>query len=138
MKISENFTLDECIYSNYADEHDFDNTPNDEQIENIKSLIIEVLQPVRDHFKCPIRINSCFRSERLNRAVGGVFNSQHLAVNNCAAVDFIVFGAKMADVYKWIAENLNFDQLIDEYNLEWIHVSYKRIGKNRKQLLKVK
>lgn len=133
MKLTANFTLDECTYSNDAEKYDIENYPNADQIENIKALMEEVLQPVRDHFKTPIHINSCFRSKELNTKIKGAANSQHMALNGSAAVDFVVPGAKMIDVYNWIKDNLIYDQLINEYNLSWIHVSFKRIGKNRKQ-----
>ena len=79
MKLSENFTLEELIRSNAAERMGFDNVPKDEKVvENLRSLCLEVLQPLRDYVGAPVHINSGYRCPELNMAVGGVKNSQHL------------------------------------------------------------
>jgi len=95
------------------------------------------LQPIRDEFG-PVRVTSGLRVPELNRAIGGSSSSQHCALNGAAAD--IDFGDNNAPVFKWICENVIFDQLIwefgDESNPDWIHVSYN-YGKNRGQILRV-
>jgi zinc D-Ala-D-Ala carboxypeptidase len=97
------FTLDELTYSEWADAHDVENIPNAEQIENIKTLCDEVLNPIREHFKCAVYINSCFRTPFVNEKIGSkAKNSQHLCNNGRAAADIHVRAVAMRDFYKWI------------------------------------
>lgn len=140
MKMSTNFTLAEMVSSHTAQRLGIDNSPNDEQVENLKELCEKILQPVRDKFG-PVRITSGLRVPDLNTAIGGSKSSQHckgeaadinLCSNSC--------GGKNADVFNYIKENLIFDQIIWEFGKDcpaWVHVSYK-YGKNRKQVLEAK
>ena len=136
MKLSDNFTLAEMIRSQTARRLDIDNTPNEQQIEFMRELCMNVLQPIRDEFG-PVRITSGLRVPELNRAIGGSSSSQHCALNGSAAD--IDFGDGNKPVFDWIVNNIIFDQLIwefgDESNPDWIHVSY-HYGKNRGQILK--
>ena len=136
MKLSDNFTLAEMVRSQTARRLNIDNTPNEHQIEFMRELCVNVLQPIRDEFG-PVRITSGLRVPELNRAIGGSSSSQHCALNGAAAD--IDFGDNNAPVFKWICENVIFDQLIwefgDESNPDWIHVSYN-CGKNRGQILR--
>lgn len=132
------FTLEELTRSAKATELGIDNTPPPEVIANLEALVANVLDPLREIIGKPIRINSGYRSPELNRAVGGARRSQHLKGE---AADFVIVGGTKADMYKAFAiikNRLPFDQLIDEYDLRWIHVSYSHEGHNRKQVLRTK
>jgi len=140
--LSKNFSLDEMTRSATAKSKRIDNTPNEAQIEFMVELCQSVLQPIRDKFG-PVKINSGFRSAKLNTAIGGSTSSQHCCLNGAAADIYFKLGR--AEVFYWIKENLRFDQLIWEFGDEnesldgngpaWIHVSYN-YGKNRNQILK--
>tara|TARA_R110000796_G_scaffold51680_14_gene121985 strand:+ start:750 stop:1208 length:459 start_codon:yes stop_codon:yes gene_type:complete len=137
MKMSTNFSLAEMTSSHTAQRLGIDNSPNDEQIENLKELCEKVLQPIRDKFG-PVRITSGLRVPDLNTAIGGSKSSQHckgeasdinLCANGC--------GGKNAEVFDYIKSHLVFDQLIWEFGEScpaWVHVSYT-YGKNRGEVL---
>ena len=137
MNLSKNFTLSEFTKSQTAIRQDIDNTPHAEHLEEAVALFENVVQSVRDKFG-PTSINSGYRGPELNRAVGGSATSQHC---NGQAVDIEVPGVPNYDVAKFIQDNLDFDQLILEFaergvpDAGWVHVSYKRNGENRKQVL---
>lgn len=137
MNLSKNFTLAEFTKSQTALRQGIDNTPGPEHLENAKALFENVVQTVREKFG-PTTINSGYRGPELNRAVGGSATSQHC---NGEAVDIEVPGVANYDVAKFIQDNLDFDQLILEFytpgipDSGWVHVSYKRTGGNRKQVL---
>lgn len=136
MNLTENFSLRELTYSQTAIKNGIPNIPKDPQVvENLKTLCEKVLEPLRDGMKCPIKISSGYRSPELNKLIGGVKASQH---NVGEAVD-IDLDAKNAELFSYIVNNLDFDQIIwefgDDTNPDWVHVSYKSTG-NRKQLLK--
>ena len=127
-----NFTISELIYSQRAEEKKIDNTPNPEALDNMLELIVNCLQPIRDAIKKPIIITSGYRSQKLNKLIGGTKNSQHMTGQ---AVDFIIQGLKPEYIVNFIIKSgISFDQLINEYD-SWVHVSYIK-GKNRKQVLK--
>ncbi len=124
-KITKNFSMREVLYSNTAIRLGIDNKfENDMQDLNAKELIHWVLQPLRDYLNTPISINSFFRCKALNKAVGGVSTSQH---TEGKAADFKCKDLDKA--YKYIKDNLEFDQLI-KYNT-FIHVSFN--GKNNRK-----
>lgn len=137
MNLSKNFTLSEFTKSQTALRNGIDNTPKGEHLEAAKALFEKVVQPVRDKFG-PTSINSGYRGPELNKAVGGSATSQHV---NGEAVDIEVPGVANGTVAQWIKDNLDFDQLILEFytpgipDSGWVHVSYKRNGGNRKQVL---
>ena len=139
MILSKNFTLKELVASQTADRKGINNNPNEDQINSLKLLCEKVLQPVRDHFGKVVTVSSGFRSEELCEAIGSSKNSQHAKGQ---AADFEVYGLSNAELCKYIAENLDFDQLILEYhnigepNSGWIHCSYRNDGENRKQILR--
>lgn len=120
MRLSKHFTLEEFTFSQTATRLMLDNTPTDAEIESLKRLCIEVLEPVREHFDRPVRISSGYRGPELNRAVRGSRNSQHCKGE---AADFTVSGVSVYDLCKWMERNLNYDQLIQEFG-RWVHVSY--------------
>jgi hypothetical protein len=138
MNLSENFTLQELIYSDTAIRMGLDNKPNDETVENLKILCENILEPIRTYFNNPLIISSGYRSETLCKAVGSSSKSQHIKGQ---AVDFEIFGIPNKEVSDWIVQNLNFDQCILEFwnenepNSGWVHCSYSKEG-NRKQYLK--
>lgn len=128
------FTINEMCKSSTAQIKRIDNNPNEDQKEALKSLINNVLDPLRELYGNPIFVSSGFRSLDLNRAVGGAKNSQHMKGE---AVD-IYTGTKEGNkkLFELIRDNLPFDQLIDEKNFSWVHVSFRE-GHNRKQVLKL-
>ena len=132
MKLSTNFTLEELTISQTALRNNIDNTPDKEEIENLKKLCINILQPLRDDFELPLVVSSGFRSKELSSLVGSKITSQHCS--GCAA-DFIIPSVDNKKVFKHIIENLPFDQAILEYYTEenggWIHVSYVPNGRGQ-------
>jgi hypothetical protein len=150
MQLSKNLALSEVTRSETAKRRGISNMPTEEHIENFKKLAENVFQPIRDHFGLPIRISSGYRSEALNKAIGGagkmvngkyVPSSQHCTGE---AIDIDMDGTSITNkqIFDYIKENLNFDQLIAEFpvngNPAWVHVSYKSTGKQRKQILVAK
>lgn len=137
MKLTENFTLQEMIHSNTAIAKGIVNIPDENQINFIRELCINLLQPIRDYFGSPIKISSGFRSPRLNVAIGGSTSSQHCALRGAAAD--IQMDEMNVEIFNYIKDKLIFDQLIWEFgndeNPDWVHVSFYK-GKNRKQILK--
>ena len=139
---TKNFSYDELIASATAKRLGLDNTPTPEEKEKLRQLAIEVLQPIRDAWKGVIVVNSAYRSEAVNKAVGGVKTSQHRLGE---AADIKVGGKdrnkKLFNlIYKLISSGkLKVGQLIDEYNYQWIHVSLPRTnGKQNNQILHIK
>jgi len=127
MNLSANFKLSELIKSETATRLDIDNTPNEEQIESLRLLCENILQPVRDHFGKPVKITSGFRCPAVNQATGGSATSDHCKGQ---AVDFEIDGLPNPDVAQWIMDNLDYTQLILEFytqgqpNSGWIHCSF--------------
>ena len=136
MNLSRNFSLQELIKSDTAIRKGINNNPNAEQIEKLKDLCENILQPVRDHFG-RVKVTSGFRSPDLCIAINSSVNSQHAKAE---ATDFEVIGTDNAELADWIYKNLNFDQLILEFytpgepNSGWIHCSYTP-DQPRKQFL---
>ena len=136
IRLSKNFALSEMVKSATAERLNVDNSPSDIHLVNLTHLAIRILQPVRDQFGV-ITINSGYRSPALNAKVGGSKTSQHC---NGQAADFESFSTPNPDLAKWIANNLEFDQLILEFydgvnpNSGWVHCSYNLMG-NRKKIL---
>ena len=126
MNLSRNFTLQELIKSDTAIRRGIDNNPNADQIEKLKALCENILQPERDHFG-RVKVTSGYRSPELCQAIGSSINSQHAKAE---AADFEVVGTDNAELADWIKRELEWDQLILEYytpgepNSGWIHCSY--------------
>jgi|TARA_Y100000004_G_scaffold125952_1_gene141698 hypothetical protein len=126
MNLSRNFTLSELTKSDTAIRRGINNNPNAEQIEKLKLLCENILQPVRDHFG-RVKITSGFRSSELCVAIGSSVNSQHAKAE---AADFECLGVDNAELADWIHKNLPYDQLILEFytpgepNSGWIHCSW--------------
>ena len=139
MNLSKNLSLAEVTKSLTAKRLGIDNTPDDWTIENLRAVAGEVFQPVRSAFGCPIYVSSGYRSEELNRAIGGSVRSQHIQ-GRALDLDADVFGrCTNGEIFRYILNNLTFDQLIWEFgdsdNPDWVHVSYVRDGLNRGRCL---
>ena len=138
MKLTENFSLIELTKSQTAERKGIDNTPSPTHQENLKSLCVNVLQPVRDHFSRGVSISSGYRSEELCLAIGSKTTSQHARGE---AADFEIFGISNKELANYVHFNLNYDQLILEYwkeedpNSGWVHCSFSE-GNNRRQYLR--
>ena len=138
MKLSANFEIAELIKSQVAERKGIPNNPSPDQIDNLKSLCINVLQPIRSEFDKPVIISSGFRSAELCIAIGSKPTSQHAEGK---AADLEIPGVDNMELAMWIKNNLNFDQLILEFykdgepNSGWIHVSWNG-DDNRNQTLR--
>ena len=138
MKLTANFTLDELVKSQTAVRKDINNMPNPDQIENLKALAANILQPVRSHFDKPLIISSGFRCAELCIAIGSSINSQHAKGE---AADFEIWGTSNEELATWIKSELEYDQLILEFwsednpNSGWVHCSYSREHNRNESLI---
>ena len=141
MKLTANITLDELTKSQIAERKGINNNPNPQQIENLKALAVNILQPVRSHFDKPLIISSGFRTAQLCTEIGSSINSQHVADESAAAAAFEIPGVDNRALALWIKSELEFDQLILEFYKDneptsgWIHCSYST-NANRNQSLR--
>jgi len=137
--ISEHISYKEGTYSATAVRKGIDNTPDYKQLTNMESLARSIFEPLRAWVKGPIKINSFFRCPELNKAIGGSRKSQHCH-GQAVDIDDTFGKATNAEMYHWIKENLDFDQMIwefgDDDNPDWIHISYVSKEKNRNRCLK--
>jgi zinc D-Ala-D-Ala carboxypeptidase len=136
--ISKHISFSEATNSYTAKKENIDNTPNPTQLENMKLLAINIFEPIRNYFKVPIYIPSFFRSEKLNEKIKGALGSQHTK-GEAIDLDADRYGKiTNKQIFDYIKNNLNFDQLIWEYgsdiNPSWVHVSCKAKN-NRKEIL---
>ena len=137
--VSKNISYKEATHSTTAKRLGIDNTPNAEQFSNMVYVAENVFQPIREHFGVPIYVSSFFRSEALNKAVRGSSSSTHIK-GEAMDLDADVYeGVTNAQIFEYIKNNLEFDQLIWEFgtdeNPAWVHVSLSKRN-NRKQVLK--
>ena len=134
MKLSKNFTRAEIEHSNTAKRLGIKNEMSEKHLKNMQVLLDKLIQPMRDAIG-PIRISSGYRSPQLNQAIGGSTRSQH---SKGQALDVQFWsGGKMNNkiIYDWILESgIEFDQMINEFDFAWIHISMKD-SKNRKSVL---
>ena len=141
MNLSANFTLKELTKSDTATRLGLDNTPDDEALENLKTLCEKVLQPVREHFGKSVTVNSGYRSPESNAAVGGSKTSDHCKGQ---AADIEIVGVANADLAQWIMDNLDYTQLILEFytpgipDSGWVHVSYDPNNLKKQELTATK
>ena len=137
--ISEHISYREGVYSITATRRGIDNTPNDEQLNNMELIADEVFEPLRTYVGGPIKINSFFRCPELNTALGGSGKSQHCK-GQAIDIDDTFGRMTNAEMYHWIKEHLEFDQMIwefgDDDNPDWVHVSYVSPEGNRNRCLK--
>ena len=135
MRLSKNFTLSEITKSNTAKRLGIENAPNKEHLKNMQVLIRDLLQPLRAAIG-PIRVSSGYRNPQLNRAIGGSSKSQHCKGE---ALDLQFWSkGEMCNkkIYEWVLKSgIEFDQMINEFDFSWIHISLKSNGKNRRMVL---
>ncbi len=140
--ISKHISYLEATRSNTALRKGIDNTPNDEELDNMRLIAEKVFEPLRKWVGRPIKINSFYRSPDLNTAIGGSEKSQHC---NGQAIDIDdVFGGRFkrlnAAMFKYIRHHLDYDQIIwefgDDTNPDWVHISYVNEEENRRRCLK--
>ena len=138
MQLSKNFSLIELTKSQTAERKGIPNDPSAEHQDNLKSLCVNVLQPIRDYFSKVVTISSGYRSPELCTAIGSKTTSQHAKGE---AADFEIIGVSNKELADWIHYNINYDQLILEYwkeeepNSGWVHCSYSE-GNNRTEYLR--
>jgi hypothetical protein len=136
MKLSAHLDLSEVIRSESAKRNGISNMPIALHIENFKLLAEKVFEPIRTHFGVPIHISSGYRSVELNKCIGGSLTSQHCQGEAIDIdMDSSTSGVTNRMVFDYIKDNLEFDQLINEFDYSWVHVSYESTGKQRKQVL---
>ena len=137
--ISKHISDKEGVYSTTAMRRGLDNTPDKEQLSNMKLLAEKVFEPLREWVGGPIRINSFFRGPELNKAIGGSSKSQHCK-GQAVDIDDNRCNKTNAQMYKFIKDELEFDQMIwefgDDKNPNWVHVSYVSEDENRNRCLK--
>jgi len=136
-KISKHISYKEGVYSTTALRRNISNNPNEEQLNNMKLIAEKIFEPLRTWVGGPIKINSFFRGADLNKAIGGSTRSQHCKGQAMDIDD--TFGYKTnAEMYHYIKDNLDFDQMIwefgDDNNPNWVHISYVLHRPNRKKL----
>ena len=128
MNLSKNFTLEELTKSVTGQKYNIKNIPDAEQVANLKKLCEDVLQPIRDEWKQPIIVTSGYRCPLLNKKVGGAKNSDHIyaaAADIHTVSDTYTENKKLWNlIIKMINERkIRCRQIIDEYNLNWLHLS---------------
>jgi hypothetical protein len=139
MMLSKHISDKEGIYSITALRLGLDNTPGDKEYSNMQLLAEKIFEPLRKYVGGPIKINSFYRGPELNKAIGGSSKSQHCK-GQAIDIDDTYRYKTNAEMYKWIKENLNYDQMIwefgDDNNPAWVHVSYVSEEDNRNRCLK--
>ena len=138
MKLSKNLSLKEATKSNTATRLGIKNEPEQWEVNNLRAIAENIFQPVRDHFGVPIGVSSGYRCKELNTAIGGSKYSQHM-IGEALDIDADIYGkVTNAEIFNYIKNNLEWDQMIwefgDDEEPNWVHVSYKEAGTNRKQL----
>jgi len=134
MRLSKNFVLSELTRSNTARRLGISNEPNKNHLSNMQMVVTNLLQPMRDALG-PIRVTSGYRSKALNRAIGGSSKSQHCKGQACD-LQFWKDGQMCnKEIYDWVLKSgIEFDQMINEFDYAWIHISLKEKD-NRKEVL---
>jgi hypothetical protein len=139
VNISKHISYKEATRSATALRLGIKNTPNEYELQNMEIIAKKVFEPLREAVDAPIKINSFFRSEKLNKAIGGSGKSQHCQ-GRAIDIDDVYGSVSNAYMFYYIKDNLDFDQLIWEFgtdaNPDWVHVSYVDEDSNRKRCLK--
>lgn len=139
MRISKHISYKEATQSQTATRKGISNDPDAYQLQNMQLLAEKVFEPLREHFGVPIAINSFFRSQKLNKAIGGAAGSQHTQ-GRAIDIDDTLGGVSNKQMFEYIKNHLDFDQLIWEFgdnnNPAWVHVSYVSETENRRRVLK--
>jgi hypothetical protein len=137
--ISKHISKKEATFSATATRKGIDNTPGEYELQNMELIAEKIFEPLRKHVNGPIKINSFFRSQELNKAIGGSSKSQHCQ-GRAMDLDDTYGYMSNADMYQYIKANLDYDQMIWEFgtdqNPDWVHVSYVDADSNRKRCLK--
>jgi len=144
MRISKHISYKEAVHSNTAKRRGIENKPNEDQLYNMAKVAHNIFEPLRLYVGGAIKINSFFRSEELNKAIGGASKNGKQTSQHCQgqAIDIDdIYGHKSNyEMFQYIRENLNFDQLIYEFgdadNPDWVHVSYVSSKENRNRVLR--
>ena len=135
--ISKHISDKEGVYSTTATRRGIDNTPDEEQQINMELLALKVFEPLREWVSGPIRVNSFFRSVKLNKAIGGSKSSQHCK-GQAIDIDDTSCHKTNAEMFRFINDELEFDQMIwefgDDENPNWVHISWVSHRPNRKKL----
>ena len=134
--ISKHISLKEATFSATATRLGIDNIPNAEHLECMKLVAEKCFEPLREWYGKPIKINSFYRGLKLNKAVKGSLSSQH-----CKGEAIDIDAGSIEEnkkLFDWCKANLDFDQLINEYNFSWVHISYTEKKENRKQIFSIK
>jgi len=137
-KISNHISYSEATHSDYAKQYGIMNKPKAEHIKNMETLAEKIFEPLREWVQSPIRVNSFYRNLELNTGLGSSGSSQHITGN---AIDISSMGGKTnLEMFHYIKDELDFDQLIWEFGAEpkWLHISYNNKKDNRKQVLVIK
>lgn len=139
--ISKYITYSEATKSQTATRLGIKNEPSQEALVSMRYVASQIFDAIRDHFGIPIGVSSFYRSPELNKAVGGSATSQH-TTGEAIDIDADIFGGiTNSEIFKYVKEHLTFDQLIWEYgdklNPAWVHVSLRRNGINRQQIIKI-
>jgi len=135
--VSKHISLKEATKSNTAQRLGIENFPNNDTLIQMQALAENIFEPLRKHVGGPIYITSFYRSPELNKAIGGSSKSQH-CLGQAIDVDDVLGRATNKEMFEYIKDNLDFDQLIwefgDDNNPNWVHVSYNAAG-NRGNIL---
>lgn len=134
--ISKHITFKEATFSATAQRLGLKNEPTEQHLKAMKLVAEKCFEPLREWYGKPLKINSFYRGKDLNRAVKGSLSSQH-----CKGEAIDIDAGSIAEnkkIHDWIKDNLDFDQIINEYNYSWVHVSYTDKKPNRKQCLVIK
>ena len=139
IRLSKHVSYREGVYSRTAERLGLNNDPNVYHLNHMKIISEKIFEPLRMHVGGPIKINSFYRGPELNKAIGGSAKSQHCK-GQAIDIDDTFGYATNAEMFNWIKENLNFDQMIWEFgtdkNPNWVHVSYVDDENNRNRCLK--
>jgi len=135
MNISEHITYGEAIFSQTAARHRMENVPDEDTLKAMRMVAEKCFEPVRRWYGKSIQIGSFYRNPKLNLLVSGKSNSQHIRGE---AIDMTTYDVnENKKIFDWIESNLEYDQLINEYNYKWVHVSFTTRYKNRMQIINI-
>jgi len=141
MSISKHISMKEAVESYTAKRRGIKNVPGEYELVNMTAVAENIFEPLREWVGGPIKINSFFRSVELNQAIGGSSKSQHCQ-GRAIDIDDTYGWKTNAEMYHWVKENLDFDQMIWEFgtdeNPDWVHISYVSQDGNRNRCLKAK
>jgi zinc D-Ala-D-Ala carboxypeptidase len=141
MKLSNHLTLQEATKSATAIRKGIYNLPVDEHLAALVNTANKIFEPIRNHFNVPIGVTSGYRSKALNNAISGSNKTSQHCKGEALDIDADIYGSiTNKQIFDFIKDNLDFDQLIFEFGTEsepnWVHVSIKQFGEQRKQILR--